>query len=1331
MNADGFGKHLGMVLGVILAFNVGAAGLNISNIPLYVTQPLEPNVIISPVYGTEFNEASMRKAPWDTVAQDFINSCNANYVDGCQVGRSGFWIFGAPFYANYSGSWGWRVTPWPGTYKVNPALADSPVTSDVALYPHDNVVVDGVIHFKPLDYVPGHSIATDNLPTDELSPAAAAAIPIARARARYERSDLNFLYFNKRVADNPNHGYSPWPDMGGYTFPTYQTAAQAATPYYHPIMRHDLTANLAVTATHAARHCDSADLDYSCVSAKTYDVPHYIGQYWTYDGMGKVWQEGSFTQTTWAEMSESDKIKFAHWFTYWRSADLSSRGMLAKLVDSLSSRNKDLLMKMRVGIFHAQRDGTGAVIKRVGVVSNENESDRISLLADIIYNQSNVYTTVTDESDDYRRPTGTIWDPWLTIGYFKEEAPYRENPSLAANAQTNPVRSCRRNYEIVVTPDYTGLRRDVPGQAPRTNATYSGNYDGDLGVPYADAYSTTYGDVGAYGWNTDLMPDLENNLLAGKIDEQKAQHLVRYVIGPSDFGNIFNRPIVSYDDALNHLATEGVSTWYDHSDYEHDQRPWSFGRSIIDELWHLALNSRGFFYGGENVSDALDKLLQSLNDILVSKVSGSSIATSTTSLSTNDLIYQASVESDWKGHLRAYRVAKEVNADGKDVLNVDFKTPAWNLAENVSAQLWSARNISTYSGSSGVAFRWANVSDGIKTYLKSEAPDGIVNLDTYGTKVLEYLRGSGECEDGSGTTCSSGTAYTFRRRNIERNNNISYSSSNLNGRNVLGDIANSNPWLIAAPVAGPSDVDYPGYNAFRVSNKDRQSVLYVGANDGMLHAVNASNGAELFSYIPGFVQSKLYQLAKPSYGHNYYADGSPFSANVKVGNDWKTLLAGGANKGGKGYYLLDVTNPTTNTEENASTWVKWEFTHPDLHYSYNLPVTDRFGQARQFIRTNDNGKWALVVGNGYPEAANKQACLFIIYVSGPSGDGNAWVQDTDYRKLCAGVTDYSVTGSNDGGLGTNGLSTPTPYDTNGDGKVDVVYAGDLNGNLWRFDVGSTTPGEWAVAYSGNPVFVAKNAANVRQPIISPPEVTTLVAGSTVGQLVLLGTGKYLETSDLTNASTQSFYGVWDRGLSGLTRSNLVAQVLDTPETIDSVVVRQQTTKSHPAYCSTGVDLAACVAAGKNLGWYWDMPTSGERLTGRLSLINGVVFFNTFYPTIEAYVEDGVTKYRLDPCGYGGDGWLMGLNAVNGYMEDRFSVFDVNRDGVVDESSDAKVAGVRVGLSMGGTTFAKGLKDTMVGLYSPSNKEQTDKNNKAIVKIDPASSGRVSWFELLD
>lgn len=1378
--------------GAFLTSFAMAAGLDISDTPLYVTQPLAPNVIISPVFSSESNEVSFRTVP------DRYSSCTTEDISNlalpCDIWN--YWYHGAPFYVEKLRIYNWRVTPWPDVKLANEY---KDVHSDVALYPHDITAFDDRKVFMPLDYsdpvnsfprsdtsFPEDQVQYTQSMTEEPYPESVSDYPMRYAKAIFARSDLNFLYFNKRLADDARHGYAPWPSLGKYSaFPVYSDASAAASPYYHPSSAHDHQADLGSTLRYLTRQCDptkprlkssskSADpRDCYWLQLSTVEQQALIGQYWTYDGKGEVWEPSSYKKTSWSEMSEADKIKFAHWFTYWRSSDLTTRGMLGRLIDELGKDKKDMLSRMRLGIFHGKMTASGEVSKQVGLLVGDTESDTVAALADAIYDSKTVFVdkrthtlTVKEYGGVIRTEklydTYPIWDPYDTLAYFKTEAPYREDPRVDTSS-ANPVRSCRRNYEIVLTPDYSGLRTLIG--APRSMSSKpegeDGNYDKLLGAPYSDTYADTFGDVGAYGWMTDLMPKLENNLLETKYNKQTAQHLVRYVIGPKQYGLIFNKDLSTYAEALQHLADSDIG-WYDVLLH---QLPYGAPKAlnpraaIIDEFWHMSLNSRGFFYSGENVGDALDKLLASLNDILVNNVSGSSIATSTTFLSAGELTYQATVESDWKGHLRAYKVSESLNADSKEIITIDYENPKWNFAEKLSDDVWSSRKIATYDPAKGrgVAFGWDSINSDMQGYLKLDPPSGVAATE-YGSKVLEYLRGSGECEDGSKETCSSeGVNYVFRRRNLERNNLSAYSSKNPAGRNLLGDIANSSPWLVGPPVAGPSDVDYPGYNDFRVANKSRQKVVYVGANDGMLHAVNADDGDELFAYIPYFVSEHLHELSRVSYGHKYYVDGSPFSANVYVGGEWKTYLAGGANKGGQGYYLLDVTDPTSNTEANADKWVKWEFTaddDADMHYTFNLPAADAFGQARQFVRIKESrtakdkddkpetvkvNKWALLVGNGYPEESGKRACLFIIYLDGPAGESKKWVENKDYFKLCAGETDYS----SDGGRDTNGLSTPTPFDSDGDGWVDVVYAGDLNGNLWRFDLSDPDAKQWKVAYEGKPVFVARPVTKVdgvdvpgnRQAIISPPEVKTLLVGSQVGQLLLFGTGKYIEPSDITDQSTQTFYGVWDRGLSGITRSNLIEQKLDEPTSAGDLVVRKQSTKVAPTYCSTAVDEASgCTSAKKHLGWYWDMPIVGERLTGKINLIDHMVFFNTFYPSTEKYVEgegdDAVTKYRLDPCEYGGEGWLMGLDAVNGYMEDRLSVFDVNQDGVVDDTSDVKVAGVRIGASMGGTSFAHGLKDTMVGLYAPTNKALTNKDDKAVVRIGDVT-GRVTWFELMD
>jgi type IV pilus assembly protein PilY1 len=764
------------------------------------------------------------------------------------------------------------------------------------------------------------------------------------------------------------------------------------------------------------------------------------------------------------------------------------------------------------------------------------------------------------------------------------------------------------------------------------------------------------------------------------------------------------------------------------------------------------LNSRGWFYPSSDVATSVNNLLVAFNDILVRNVSGSSVATNTTSLQNNSKIYQATVESDWKGHLRAYPLTTDV-ATG--ITSVDYVNQAWDLAEQVSSQQQNSRAIYTSVAGDGKTFIWANLDNATKAIFTAQepngiAPAGIADNDVFGTKVVEYLRGSGDCEDGSGTACVSGVQYWFRRRNLVRNDTTAYSLSNPNGRNVLGDVSNSNPWYVSTPLLGMSDVDYPGYNAFRVAHNNRINVLYVGVNDGMLHAVRTdgvaasadtdalAGGSELFAYIPSFVLPVLPQLASTSYSHHFSADGSPFAANADIGGTWKTVLASGANKGGKGYFLLDITDPVSFSAAS----VLWEFTNAndaDMNYTFNMPVplpagNSRAGDARQIVHMNDNS-WDLIVGNGYPEDAGKSACLFIISLTGPGATG--WELGTNYHKLCAGATSYTL-GALSGGLATNGLSTPTPFDLNGDGKVDVVYAGDLNGNMWRFNVASSNPASWAVDYAGQPLFVAKNDAGQRQPIIAPPEVTSnTTPNPTAGKnsiLVLFGTGKFIETTDQGNTDKQSFYAVWDRedsSFSNLDRSYLYEQKFDTTTSGD-VSIRVPHDSAHPkvvvGYCLEA-DLTDCSSVktenSNKMGWYWDMPDLYERMTGHASLSNNVVLFNTFIPGIDA-------TGALDPCQYGGSGWIMGLDAVNGYMEN-YDVFDVNRDGVIT-AADVAAAGVKVGAAIGGTTFARSSSTSAIGIYSPMNLGTgASEGKKMTIAVNTGENvtGRVSWFEITD
>ncbi len=1334
--------------GLLAPMHVLAAGLSISDAPMFVTETIAPNVIISPVYNFDYNEVSLIDKPYaELIACSTLEPYDGVTCSSADPEASGNTvILGAWSSAVVDSIDGWRVTPWPGACKTN-NNADCKIGSigklysNTTIYPLDRVYSSyGSYYYEqihPLSYVsinnPGFSLEQNTDVLEELYPEAEVdghVSIVTKGKQRYVRSDKNFLYFNKHIADQ--YGYQPWPTLGDYpavAFPAYSTDTTHA--YYNPLKKQqdgvDILADLSVPHNYWGYFTSSS------LGDSTLQVNSLIGQFWVYTG-GDVWRSTSYAAKKWngtgsEAMSSADKQNFANWFTYWRSAYLANRGLVASLLHELGPDGADLLGRFRIGLY-----SRGVPVR----VESGDSATVINSLA------ARLYYFATDF---------TGWNHAATTDYFKTEAPYRDNPADV----NSPVRSCRRNYELILTPDYTGLNH-YTGTGLDSHQIEDGDGDADLPVPYQDNISNQWGDVGAYGWKTDLI-NLTNNLLPGKRDPATWQHLVRYVVGPRARGHIFPDNVADYDAADLILNAQTPETW----ELSSSLITGGMIRYTVDDLWHMVLNSRGFFYTSDNVRDMVQKLLDSFNDILVRSVSGSAVATNTTSLQQGGLVYQATVESDWKGHLRAYNITPvTTTVDGVSTtrLTLDYSVPVWDLAATLSSQAygdgWStARKIITFNGTQGIPFDWTNIGSNttVRNTIEPAAsrPLGVTNPDIYAQRLIEYLRGSGECEDKAviSANCTAAGEFTLRRRNLQQNNYAAYSADNPNGRNVLGDIANSNPWLTTAPVAGLSDVDFPGYNQHRVAMASRSNVLYVGANDGMLHAVdagtNANKGKELFAYVPSFVHSNLHHLAASNYAHKFFVDGAPFTAEASFDvvadgvttTTWKTVLAGGVNKGGKGYYLLDVTNPTSVNEGTAVDLVLWEFTHPnDLHYTYNLPVADAYGQARQIARMND-GKWALIVGNGYSESAGKKACLFILPLSGPgsvSGDvtaGASYSNSTGYKKICVGNTDYSTDTAV--GLDTNGLSTPTPVDTNGDGKVDVIYAGDLNGNMWRFDVSSTTPADWILSTKTSLLFTATNpAGTLRQPIISPPEVMAYQSGAIAGYLVLFGTGKFLESSDGHNTDIQSFYAVWDRGLTGVTRAKLLEQVLATES--NGVTTRTQTSKPIPSYCTQG-ELTACgtdaedPAPVSHLGWYWDMRKrvdgdpgvvdQGERMTGRVNLINGTVLFNTFIPS-------------SDPCEYGGDGWLMGFNAVTGTMEAN-AIFDVNSDGKID-ANDAASAGRRVGAALGGTTFAQGLSGSKIGILSPTNLgTSATEGSKMTAVVNPSSSttGRVSWYELMD
>jgi type IV pilus assembly protein PilY1 len=329
----------------------------------------------------------------------------------------------------------------------------------------------------------------------------------------------------------------------------------------------------------------------------------------------------------------------------------------------------------------------------------------------------------------------------------------------------------------------------------------------------------------------------------------------------------------------------------------------------------------------------------------------------------------------------------------------------------------------------------------------------------------------------------------------------------------------------------------------------------------------------------------------------------------------------------------------------------------------------------------ENNQWAVVVGNGYNSTGGK-AVLYILFIT--AGEDGTWEAGKDYIKLIA-----------DGNTG-NGLSTPTTFDRNGNGLIDVIYAGDIKGNLWKFDVSSTTPSNWNVAVSGMPLF----AAGTQKSIISPPVVSFHPKG---GQLILFGTGKYLETGDTTNISTQSVYGIWDNNtVATISAATLVQQTMT--DTAD-----RRTATVNPIQYSSTVK-----------GWYINLPISGERVTGVPTLEDGVFVFNTIVPS-------------ASPCDFGGRGFVNAIDFLTGRML-AFPAFDINRNRVLG-LEDGLSAGVEIGFSVGGSTRVRGSADSDTLISSTTNGVDSNDNNRNLVQTTITKGaaglrGRITWREFL-
>lgn len=651
----------------------------------------------------------------------------------------------------------------------------------------------------------------------------------------------------------------------------------------------------------------------------------------------------------------------------------------------------------------------------------------------------------------------------------------------------------------------------------------------------------------------------------------------------------------------------------------------------------------------------LDTALQAIfADIAARSSSVAAVAANSTNVSSSTRIYQARFDPrDWSGTLSAHSITGTAVAEQAQ----------WE------ARIPATRRILSYRPDTrqGVAFAWDELNP--EQQRQIGAPD-----------VLAYLRGSQAQEAPRGP---------LRRRT-----------------SLLGDIVNSAPVYVGAPEMPYTEASY---REFRKARADRRKMVYVGANDGMLHAFDADTGQELFAYVPSTVIPHLRQLSDPNYRHRFYVDGSPMVADAFIGGRWRTILVGGLGAGGQGVYALDITDPDAITEAAAKNVVLWEFGDrdrraPGSNRPAGFDMDMGFSFAQPSIARTRAG-WMALFGNGYNNveadgAASTSGNAVLYAVNLETGalhrkwDTRRGVQDSQRRW-------------------PNGLSTPAAVDLDDDGLVDRVYAGDLQGNMWRFDLMAASGDGDGIVPSVNgtpaPMTTPWGGSFHGQPITTRPEAK-ISHGTLQSHVQLLyGTGKSFEVGDHDAAApasaSQYFFSLLDEGTGGSSASHSVLKVTS----VDAGAANGdgRTTQMSLRLISDG--------RPGNRNWIMPLADAGERLITHPMLRRDRIIFTTAVPSTQM-------------CTAGGHSWLMELS-LDGQGAEKYAdgLFDINGDGTVDGSdrygdNDRATGGARLeGISSQPAILNNGKQETKV-MNSTAGLQSLAESK------GPLSNRRISWRE---
>ncbi len=1042
----------------------------------------------------------------------------------------------------------------------------------------------------------------------------------------YRNSSCNQIYYNPAIR------YTPWSNSDG----SLMANATATAAWFNPYNPGEGTMNLTVDNTWT-RQWVKDDSTSPSAALTFYPATHFrytgagaaptavgdaanIAANYTLveikSGNAPFTKAAARTDCAGTDCTYDEEIQnFANWFSYYRSRILTARAGAGRAFAKQGT---------------AMRVGFGAINKGSTLIDAVSTQTIIRGVRDFTgTGRTNFF------SDFYGHTMPTSGTPLRRalddVGqYFKrtdDKGPWGQSPGSNGGTQF----ACRQNYHILMTDGYwngdqagtAGARANVdntngttktssilpPPPAPQVYPTYTYT----AGNPFSDAYSNTLADVAMYYWVNDLRSDMSNKVVPpNPKDPAFWQHLVNFTVGLGVYGTIPKATIDAAFTAINSTppATPPTITWPSPCD--------GCTTTNVDDLAHAALNSRGNFFSAADPDAFAAALTDALDDIIARTGSASAVAVANANVSSGDnAAYASSYNSGtWTGDLDAFALdlvtgvpsATSLWASGTAQTQLDLRTPAV-----------TDRFIVTYSGSgfssAGRQFQSSSAAIGGAIGSKlSSAQEARLNTPsgTDGAAVLAYLRGD-----------RSGEAGTYRFRS-----------------HLLGDIINSEPVVIRAPARHYVD---SGYAAFKIAQASRTKMVVQGANDGMVHVFNAASGAENWAYVPNLLidmsdpansgTSVLNMLSRKTYAHRLYVDATPFAGDVDICNtvsagcssgstDWRTILVGGLGKGGRGVYALDMTTPNVTSEIGAAAKVLWEFPNAGTDATVKANTGYVFGRPL-IVKTKAKG-WVVLVASGYNNGTG-------IDNSGGDGHGYLFVLNARTGELIKAIdTTVGATATPSGLAQISAFVDDAEYNN----TVSHVYGGDLEGNVWRFDLSDLSDTtNWKVKRLAILKDGSSGSANT-QPVTTEPQLALIKINNVFKRLVYVGTGRYLGDTDVPVSASETLPGSQTQTMYGLVDdlSNPASDVL-TPVISDNLRSSLQVQSFTPSASDPARTVTHnAVDYTTKKGWYLDLQDTGtvpsERVNTNPALVAGLLIFTTNIPSSDACLPGGSSWLNL-------------------------------------------------------------------------------------------------------